>query len=475
MYYRNGYILKEPEYEKVLLEYLERHHNGLYNEDYLNKEGNLFYVDSNNKIITKINYSSCSHNFEKLIKITRYSVLHRGNSKYGKKIIDYLVRKGGINKYNLDGCKNNLYYFIDEYSKLINSIELIELNKYSKKFIITYHSKDDSFYEKPVYVEGHFLSDYSYSSSLQKYHFISNPKYDIKVDDICKIYNRYGEIFSNLFKITAVNQKINEKPDVSYYMINPKQVKRNGEWIDIKDITINNIKNKKEMKTNKMMSGFLSKLKAMYVPQKEDSVKLSMNGVVCVPVGDEYVGIDNENNLVSYPAEMCMDIPVYTMVKPVNKIQVGDVIKRGNSYAKVIEKKDNTLRCLSYSGYIQNKKEVTDFLMNQAVERVVMNIFTMTDTNLNPMMFALMNEDSNVNMKDLFMMQMMQGNQGNAQGNMAMNPMMLMCMSDSEDGKSNSMMEMMMLSQMMGGQNNPFSGMFGITNTPSNDNTTPNV
>ena len=704
MEYKKAFLLKEPEYENILVKYL-RSLGGIVEKEFLNKEGNLFYIDPETNFVVKINEDSCNHTFKAIQKVDRYHVLFKGSYKCGNKLISYLERKGGINKNDLNGEDYSYYYYIDNVDGIIKIVfdSVVNMEFRSQQSFLTskidipfpqrypynsiiFDSDDPSFYDEKTYVEGQFINNKTNRSYKQKYDFIKNPKYDIKVGDIVKIRNNEGKIFDNLFKITSINKSIPyEEYGVKYYMIDPFEIKKDGELIpinklnksynisiiddgdisslnnsltgirlrlsgfeqkdentiicpdgnemnledfilsfkviakesirsdnnkfarfiegesinfrfvtqkygeqmicpdtvcdnlgniyiyldltkpnngystyigvdphsivniditklfditwkpsdedflfiknkkneisisldgnsdivamplnyiksDISDICIdesklnigkiinpenkeientkivNNNKNKKEMKSNKMMASLLNKFKATYVPQKEENVKISMNGAVCIPVNGEYVGIDTNNNLVSYPAEMCMECPVYTIAKPVAQVQVGDIIKRGNSYAKVIEKKENTLRCLSYSGYIQNKKEVTDFLMNQAMERVVLNMFTMTGNNMNPMMFALMNEDedSNFDMKSLLMMQMMQqGNQGNAQGGMAMNPMMLMCMAGNEEGGSNSMMEMMMLSQMMGGQNNPFGGMFG--NVPSNGNTTPNA
>ena len=109
------------------------------------------------------------------------------------------------------------------------------------------------------------------------------------------------------------------------------------------------------------------------------------------------------------------------------------------------EKNDNgTLQCLSFSGYSSNRREIKDFMLGQALVRVVVNMFSgMTTGGFNPMMLALAdNED--MDMKDLMMIQMMQGNGG------SFNPMMLMMM---DKGGDNSMFETMMMMQMMGGQN----------------------
>lgn len=214
--------------------------------------------------------------------------------------------------------------------------------------------------------------------------------------------------------------------------------------------------NSENMKKNSMVQGMIDKMKSQFIPQKEDGVKLSMDGALCVQVNDEYVGINKEGTLVSYPTEMCIDAPVYSIAKPTKDIKEGDIIKRKNSFAKVLSvNKDGSLRCLTYSGYVSNKKEIQDFVLNQSVERVLINMFNF-DNNLdfNPMIFALMDDNEGLDIKGLMMMQMMQNqNGGNANMFGNMNPMMLMMLS--KDGDS-SMTDMILMSMCMG-RTNPFA------------------
>lgn len=215
--------------------------------------------------------------------------------------------------------------------------------------------------------------------------------------------------------------------------------------------------NSENMKKNSMVQGMIDKMKSQFIPQKEEGVKLSMDGALCVQVNDEYVGINKEDTLVSYPAEMCIDAPVYSIAKPIKDIKEGDIIKRKNSFAKVLNvNKDGSLRCLTYSGYVSNKKEIQDFVLNQSVERVLINMFN-SDNNLgfNPMIFALMDDNEGLDVKGLMMMQMMQ-NQNGGNTNMfgGMNPMMLMMLS--KDGDSSSMTDLILMSMCMG-RTNPFA------------------
>lgn len=214
--------------------------------------------------------------------------------------------------------------------------------------------------------------------------------------------------------------------------------------------------NSENMKKNSMVQGMIDKMKSQFIPQKEEGVKLSMDGALCVQVNDEYVGINKEGTLVSYPTEMCIDAPVYSIAKPTKDIKEGDIIKRKNSFAKVLSvNKDGSLRCLTYSGYVSNKKEIQDFVLNQSVERVLINMFNFDNSlGFNPMIFALMDDNEGFDLKGLMMLQMMQNQNGgntNMFGNM--NPMMLMMLSKDSDS---SMTDIILMSMCMG-RTNPFA------------------
>lgn len=220
---------------------------------------------------------------------------------------------------------------------------------------------------------------------------------------------------------------------------------------------------KKSTKTNKtiqstmekksIFASFIDKYKAQFVPEKDDTLKISMDGNVCVPIDGEYVGIDKDDNLISYPKEACFDLPIYLLSKPFAQIQVGDIILVNKSYMKVLKKGTNgTLNCLTFSGYTRNKKEVKDFVLGQSFAKVVVNMFSnMQAAGFNPMMLAMC--DGSMNVKDLLIMQMMQGGGGAQIGQM--NPMLMMALMDKEGDSS--ILETMMMMQMMGGQfPNPF-------------------
>ena len=190
-------------------------------------------------------------------------------------------------------------------------------------------------------------------------------------------------------------------------------------------------------------SSFIEKYKSQFIPEKDNTLKVSMDGNICVPMNSEYVGIDNDNNLISYPEEICISVPVYLVNKSYAQVKIGDVVKVNNSYSKVVKKNTNgSLSCLSYSGYMQNKKEIKDFMLGQSFIKVVINMFSNIQVNgVNPMILAM--AEDGIDMKDLMILQMMQGSNDGQ-----MNPMFMMAMMDK--GGNNSMIETMLMMQMMG-------------------------
>lgn len=287
-------------------------------------------------------------------------------------------------------------------------------------------------------------------------------------EELKKAQNKeYEYLYDGLFNVEAGDMIVSPNYNTSIQVL---EVVDNVSTSDpfssnLKHIIIDSIEKPKtekpeklnKMKKNTMIQGMLDKMKSQYIPQKEEGVKLSMDGTLCVQVNDEYVGINKDGGLVSYPSEMCIDVPVFSIAKPVKDVKEGDIIRRKNTYAKVLNiNKDGSLRCLTYSGYVHNKKEIQDFVLNQSVERVIINMFNVEGNyGFNPMLLLLAEDSEGLDLKSLMMMQMMQ-NQNGGQNNMfgGMNPMMLMLLS--KDGDSSSMTDMILMSMCMG-NSNPFA------------------
>lgn len=62
-------------------------------------------------------------------------------------------------------------------------------------------------------------------------------------------------------------------------------------------------------------------------------------------------------------------LKAYMFLCSYDQVKVGDL--------KVLRKNDNgTLQCLSFSGYSSNRREIKDFMLGQALVRVVVNMFS---------------------------------------------------------------------------------------------------
>lgn len=241
----------------------------------------------------------------------------------------------------------------------------------------------------------------------------------------------------------------------------------------------NSVKQTNKMKDNSMFSGIMSKYTGQFIPEKEDKVRMSLNGLLCVPQDGEYIGVQGDN-LVSFPEEMTLPIPVYSIVKTNSAIVAGDIIKNGHNYSKVLNvNADGSLKILSFTGYTHNKKPVTDFIMGAATTRVLINMFNFDEkSGFNPIFFAMANGDT-LDVNSLMMLSMTpQGKNLFSNAGGGFNPMMLWMLDKNrqESGQGMDMMGMMMMSSMMGGQN-PFGNMFGgqpvspVNNTLGSPNT----
>jgi hypothetical protein len=242
------------------------------------------------------------------------------------------------------------------------------------------------------------------------------------------------------------------------------------------------LKNNKPMKSNKMMSNFMDKFKSQFLPVVDESLTISMNGQVCVPMNGEYVAIDANGELVSYPKEFTMDMPVYLISKDVEAAQVGDVVRTGNSsYSKVVEiergadGKVSTIKSISYSGTNRTVKPIKDFMLGQKTLKVVVNLFNgFQGGQINPMFMMLADKDNSEGQDMLMMLIAMQSMNPSNKGIMnEINPMMLMMFMDGNESGGDMFKTMMMMQFMQGGMGNMFGNgmnMFGNMFGQNNEN-----
>ena len=229
----------------------------------------------------------------------------------------------------------------------------------------------------------------------------------------------------------------------------------------------------KKMKDNKMVSGLIDRYKSQFFPEKEEHVKIAMDGAICVPVNNEYVGVKSDGSLTSYPEEFLIDVPVFSISKPQAQVKVGDVVKIGTRYGRVNAKNgDGSLKILYFSGVTGNTHEIKDMLLGQSLVRVLVNMFSFNESNgMNPMMLLALSDKEDLDIKSLFLMQAMSNGQGFGNNSVnGFNPIMLLALSD-KDSNSNDMFTTMALMQMMNGGNS----LFGTpVTTPATTPTTTN-
>ena len=214
----------------------------------------------------------------------------------------------------------------------------------------------------------------------------------------------------------------------------------------------------KKMTNNKMVSGLIDRYKSQFFPEKEERVKIAMDGAICVPVNNEYVGVKSDGSLTSYPEEFLIDVPVFSISRPQAQVKIGDIVKIGARYGRVNAKnEDGSLKILYFSGVTGNTHEIKDMLLGQSLVRVLVNMFSFNESNgMNPMMLLAMSDKEDLDMKSLFLMQAMSNGQGFGSNSVnGFNPMMLLALSD-KDSKSNDMFTTMALMQMMNGGNSLF-------------------
>ena len=218
--------------------------------------------------------------------------------------------------------------------------------------------------------------------------------------------------------------------------------------------------NKENSKTmNNSIKGMSARIKEMFMPVEAKDIRISTNGELAVETEKGYVAINAANELVSYPQELTLDLPVYIVSKPKEQLVVGDVIATERSYAKVTKIEGDKIVATSYTGTGKVIHTIKDFLFNQTMVRVVVSMSGIAGGQINPMMLLAMSEDKGS--KDSLLPFLMMSQQG---GNLGMNPMMAYALLGKEGGES-SIKDIMMMSMMAGG--NGFGNLFGAPQAPA--------
>lgn len=206
-----------------------------------------------------------------------------------------------------------------------------------------------------------------------------------------------------------------------------------------------------------MISNYVERLKASFVPQVDEQARLAMDGTVCVKTntanGKEWLGVKG-NEMVAYPEEMLLSgVPVYTIAKPLSQIKAGDIVKATSStYARVEKVEDGKLYSVTFGGNVRKNVPIKDALTRMETFRVVVNPFNFSgsaEMNNNMMLLMMLDnkETGKGDLAEVMMLASMLGGQGQANpfGNIMANPMALMMLSSKDGGSLKDVMMMQMI------------------------------
>jgi len=224
-----------------------------------------------------------------------------------------------------------------------------------------------------------------------------------------------------------------------------------GDWSKFAKPLLNEANNKTtKVMNNNSIKGFSARLKEMFMPSEAKDVRIATDGNICVATSNGYVAIGADNSLVSYPEELTLDLPVFIVSKPVDQVKVGDVIARDRSYAKVKSINDNKIGVISYSGTGSQVYPIKDFLLGQSMVRVVVSLAGSINGSINPMLLLAMSQDDK---KDSMLPLLLMSQNGGALG---ANPMLMYAMMG--DGEMD--MKSLFMMSALTGNNNLFGNLF---------------
>lgn len=244
------------------------------------------------------------------------------------------------------------------------------------------------------------------------------------------------------------------------------------------------------VKRKSMFKRMFARMMAQYKPVKSTQLKMTWDGTVVLKntIGDDetYIGINVNNEIVSYDPEFIIDIPIYLIDRQYSQINSNDIvlISEGTNamYGKVIKVNKSNIEVLCFNGNNLTINKKKNFLTNTETICTVLNMFDMFNKNSNddasqmnalmmPMIMSGMLNDENESTSEnthgnealfmthgneaLFMMFYMMQNQKKDNPMIAMLPMMML----NKGGSKSDMFETLMMMQLMKNEN--FSNLFG--------------
>lgn len=198
---------------------------------------------------------------------------------------------------------------------------------------------------------------------------------------------------------------------------------------------------------------------------KSSDVKLSTYGIAVRNTANEYVSYDATNDEIVSVDGLTFDIDNSIMKMPVtvDKLTAGDYILFNNNVIVVKKVSGNDVKGVNLRTQTNTtvKYAKSPFGLNYMTKLVTLFNLNGTQNDTGNMMLPLLLSDT-FDKSDMFTVMALGGFMG---GQTNMNPMMMAMMLGDDD--SISMKDIMMIS-MMSGQSNPFAGLFGTaTSTPS--------
>lgn len=208
-----------------------------------------------------------------------------------------------------------------------------------------------------------------------------------------------------------------------------------------------------------MISNYVERMKANFIPQVDEKARMTIDGTVVVLTntanGKEWLGIKGGEK-VAYPEDVLLEgVPVYTIAKTIDQVKPGDIVKATSSTYAVVEKiEGGNIYNTTFGGNLRKNVPITDFLTQQKTVRVVVNPFSFAggaDMSNNMMLMMLLDgkDGDKGDLAEVMMLASMMSGQGNANpfGNFMSNPMALMALSGRDGG---SLKDILMLQMIQG-------------------------
>lgn len=245
-----------------------------------------------------------------------------------------------------------------------------------------------------------------------------------------------------------------------------------------------------ETKKSSFMEKMMARFKGQFVPEKCDEFAITYDGnlVAKCKAGSEIIyNAIVDGTVVSYPEEAVWNIPMFTILRPAEKIRVNDIIcisgpTTASRFGKVSEIQRTgagvkSFKVIRFNGTEDGSVVTKDAIMRQGLVETIFNPFDPNSNNIfegfnipgmgnNPMMGIMLmmtltgdKRGSDDLIEKMCLMGVMSGNNMLMGNSNPMMPMLMMKMFAGGDGDSEDLMKMCFMSAMMNG-NNPFTNMF---------------